>query len=297
MSRSDRHPAGPPNRPTGGGSLARGEAPDLRYWDRIASVSAPRGGALWRRHADAINAELIDRWWPRSPVARALKTDLFDEASGTGLLPGLVHRVGRVYGLDAAGPVARQARHRLSQAVPLVISDVRRLPFPTGWFDLVISNSTLDHFQRLAELRTALDEIRRVTAPGGRLILTLDNPMNPAVAVRNALPFRWLESSGLVPYYVGATVGQRRGRTLLTDAGFVVQDTTAVLHCPRVLAVRSAAKRERMDPDADHARFLARLLSWERLGRLPTRFVTGCFVAWLAEVPGAVRQRPGATER
>ena len=83
------------------------------------------------------------------------------------------------------------------------------ITLPTGdTFDLVVSNSTLDHFARADDITIALREIQQVLKPGGRLILTLDNPSNPVVRLRNALPFAALNQMGLVPYFVGATLDE-----------------------------------------------------------------------------------------
>lgn len=237
---------------------------------------------LWRQHADAVNTELCDRWWPAGPVGRVLKTDLFDESCGVGLLPHVARRATAALGTDQSIEVARQARLRLPGA-PLVVADVRRLPYRSGAFDLVISNSTLDHFDRTGQIARGLAEIHRVLACGGRLILTLDNPVNPVVAVRNALPFNWLTRTGLVPYFVGATCGPRAGVRLLTVAGFEVRHMTAIMHCPRVIAVAWAARLAKQHRSRPPIRFLRWLGAWERLERWPTRYLSGYFVAWLAE--------------
>ena len=51
------------------------------------------------------------------------------------------------------------ARHRGLRPVG---ADVCRLPFADQSFDLVLSNSTLDHLESLSELAGALAELRRV---------------------------------------------------------------------------------------------------------------------------------------
>ena len=56
--------------------------------------------------------------------------------------------------------------------------------FPPASFDVVLSTSTLDHFDRRDEIAVALAELRRVLADGGRLLVTLDNPANPILRLR-----------------------------------------------------------------------------------------------------------------
>ena len=85
--------------------------------------------------------------------------------------------------------------------------------------------STLDHFRSHSEIVTSLRELLRVLRPGGQLLLTLDNPANPLVGLRNALPFGLLHRLRIVPYYVGATCGPRGLRRLLPQVGFEVLES------------------------------------------------------------------------
>jgi SAM-dependent methyltransferase len=257
---------------------AAGTAAYWRAFDPAVGV-APRP-SLWRRHCDAINADMVDRYLPRRCTA-ILKTDLYDEAVGEGLFPVLSGRTQRVVGIDVADGVLQVARAR-HPGLEALWADVRRLPFETGEFGAVVSNSTLDHFESSEGLATALVELNRVLAPGGLLLISLDNLANPLVALRNALPFRLLNRIRLVPYYVGWTCGPRRLRCLLADAGFETLDTSAVLHCPRALAVALGEVIESRCPPWFQRAFLRLLGRFEVLARLPTRFTSGYFVAALA---------------
>lgn len=264
----------------------RGPAFEAEYWDTVvAEWHAGSAQQLWRAHSDAVNVGLCRRWWPRTEVKRMLKTDLFDEACGDGLFAFLSSRVPAVYGIDRSIEVARLARARLG-AARITTADVRRLPFADGSFELIVSNSTLDHFERREEITTSLLEINRVLTPDGRLILTLDNPANPAVALRNSLPFWLTNGLGLVPYFVGATCGPWRGARVLAEAGFNQVAVTAVTHCPRVLAVAAAAICQRIGSVSAQRRFLRLLLAFERLEQLPSRYQTGYYVALLASKAG-----------
>ncbi len=68
-----------------------------------------------------------------------------------------------------------------------VVSDIRNSPFKTESFDQIISNSTLDHFTNKNDIIVSLKELRRMLKPEGVLIITLDNPSNPVVYLRNLL--------------------------------------------------------------------------------------------------------------
>lgn len=234
---------------------------------------------LWRRHSDAVNARLL-AWLPRQRVARAYKTDLFDEATGDGLLARLEGVADMVVGGDLSIVVARRASgtRRLS-------ADVRSLPFADQTFDLVLSNSTLDHFDSVAEIAASLREIHRILRIGGRLLLTLDNPQNPFVALRNALSSRWLERLGIVPYPVGATCGRAELRRMLEAAGFRLERIGAVLHVPRAPAVLFAALAQHSSKVVQ-SRALAAMMRFEGLGDGPLRFTSGYYVAALAARAG-----------
>ena len=263
----------------------RSAAGEPRRWDSaLESLLGARPEALWRLHSDAVNATLLERWLPLEPCANLLKTDLFDEAMGRGLYPLLSTRAARVAALDVAPSVLAAATLR-HPALLAVAADVRLLPFASVAFDVVVSNSTLDHFDTRDQILESLRGFHRVLRPGGRLLLTMDNLANPAVAPRNALPFRLLHRLGLVPYPVGATGGPGRLRRMVTSAGFDVLETVALLHCPRALSVALARRCERRGSPQARARFLRSALRWEQLARWPTRYLTGYFVGINARKP------------
>jgi hypothetical protein len=122
-----------------------------------------------------------------------------------------------------------------------------------------------------------------VLAPGGSLILTMDNPSNPVVAFRNSLPFAWLQQLRLVPYYVGATCDAAEGERLLADAALTVLDRTAILHCPRAVAIAAAAAVARLNSPTLQATFLRAASAFEWLEHSPVRYRTGYFGAFLAQ--------------
>jgi SAM-dependent methyltransferase len=246
---------------------------------------------LWRRHSDAVNHALFARWLPAAPVTRLLKTDVFDEAVSGGLYGLLRSRVGTLVGIDIA-PVILYEAGRGRPDLHRSCADVRALPFAGDTFDVVVSNSTLDHFDTLEEIRTSLREIHRVLRADGRLLITLDNGRNPMIALRNALPQRLLQRLGLVPYQVGATCGPSRLARLLNETGFAIAQVGAVMHCWRVLAVALAGIVERRAGAEGQRRFLQHLQGWERLARWPTRFLTGHFIAIEAVKPAGASTGP-----
>jgi hypothetical protein len=83
---------------------------------------------------------------------------------------------------------------------------------------------------------------------------------------------------GVVPYAVGATHGPRGLRVALEGNGFAVTELTAVHHFPRLALVALECLLGRRG-NASALRLARRS---ETLGRWPTRFFTGQYVAALA---------------
>ena len=105
--------------------------PDKQHesWESVAArwiASHPQ--ETWRRHSDRVNNALLGRWLDTRHGGRLLKTDLFDEAFGDGLLESLAHHSDHVVGIDVARDTARLACSSHSR-VHGIQGDVRRLPF------------------------------------------------------------------------------------------------------------------------------------------------------------------------
>jgi SAM-dependent methyltransferase len=210
-------------------------------------------------------------------VGRILKTDLFDEMAGSGLYPILRLRADYVVGVDISPEMVAAARRRYPE-LEAEVASIGELPFPARSFDAVFSPSTLDHLATKQEVAAALGELGRVTRPGGRLLVTLDNPLNPLLALRNALPPAVARGLRRVPYDSGWTCGPRLLRRMLAESGFLPSQTTAIMHAPRFLV----AELDRLGArPRDSERLIARLLAAERLERWPTRYLSGHFVAVL----------------
>lgn len=265
-----------------------------QYWDKVCLSWERRRSWLWRRHSDAVNCGLLRRWLPSAGMDAVLKTDLFDEMCGEGLFPVLEPLARSVVGIDLSPSVLRSARGRHA-GLRAVAADVLRLPFPDGSFACVVSNSTLDHLESVERIADALAELHRVMLPGGELIITLDNPSNPMVAIRNLISTRLLIKLGITPYFVGATCGAKQLRRLLEGEGYSVREEAWVMHCPRVLAVALARVLEKVGLPGLHRAYLRIMMWFECLSGLPTRRLTGYFVAVRATRENArPAPRPGS---
>ncbi len=251
-------------------------------WNTVGAEWISEGyQRLWRQHSDRIAVALISQLI-KGGNRSLLKTDLFDEAVGDGQVALLSSLAETVHGIDIAPNVVTEATRR-NPGLKGRTGDICHLPYDDATFDVVVSLSTLDHFPDAADIDVALREIRRVMTAGGQLLLTLDNPLNPKIALRGVLSNDLLKRTGLVPYECGATMPRDALVAAVRRAGFRVLLTRPMLHCPRVLAVRAAALVEKLGKPAAEAALLATLDRFERLGTLPTRWRTGHYTALLAE--------------
>ncbi len=232
---------------------------------------------------------LMDRWIGNSKGGIILKTDLYDEAiSSHGLIPLCGQKCERVIGIDVSFGVAMAARRRMIREC-VVCTDVRDLAFGSDSFDQVISNSTLDHFSHKKDIIVSLKELWRIMKPGGTLIITLDNPSNPVVFLRNLSPYRLLKLFGIIPFYMGVTLSKPQLIRILESSGFTVLDSTAIVHSPRILAIWTGYIVDRIGSERIKVYFRRLLRIFERLEKFPTRYLTGYFVASKA-VKGQIRK-------
>ena len=240
----------------------------MQSWDSVVETWSPTSPhARLRAYSDAVTARLVDTWVDGPRTGTVLKTDAFDESVSAGLVPLLREKAGAIVIVDVAEAVLARGAERYPD-VRFEQGDVRALAYDDGAFELVVSNSTLDHFDDEATLAAAVAELGRVLAPGGTLVLTLDNPVNPLVATRNRLP-GLLRRLGIVPYPIGVTCGPSRLRHHVEAAGLEVVAACAFMHVPRLLALPWLRLRGSVGA----------LLACERLDGLPTRYLTGQFVA------------------
>jgi demethylmenaquinone methyltransferase/2-methoxy-6-polyprenyl-1,4-benzoquinol methylase len=121
----------------------------------------------------------LDGRWRRETV-RAVVTPgarVLDAACGTGDLAREAAAVGaRVTGLDFSREMLARARRKAPE-LDWVEGDLLALPFANGSFDAATIGFGL---RNAADLEAALQELRRVLRPGGRLaVLDLTRPAGP----------------------------------------------------------------------------------------------------------------------
>jgi len=176
--------------------------------------------------------------------------------------------------MDRNARTVLAADRRNTPAFQSMVCDVRRLPLGSESVDVVVSMSTLDHFDARNDIGNSLDEMTRVLRHGGLLLVTLDNPRNPSYHL-----VRWITRKGWAPFELGQTLSLAALEGMLIERGLRVRTTAYLIHNPRgfstllFLALRKTLGRFASAP-------IRVLLSvFALMGKLPSRSLTGCFLA------------------
>lgn len=109
---------------------------------------------------------------------------VLDVACGTGLIARLAaERIGAngtVTGLDLSPDMIEVARAVSPSTIAWNVGDAESLPFPDHAYDVVLCQMGLMFMQ---DRRAAVAEMRRVTAPGGRVVVNTPGPVQPPFAL------------------------------------------------------------------------------------------------------------------
>ncbi len=166
-------------------------------------------------HGRLVEAEHLTRYQWASFVASRRR--VLDAGCGIGYGAVMLADAGAaaVTAVDIADDVIHAA-HSNASSVDFCVADVRSLPFEDAAFDLVTCFEVIEHLDRQQE---ALDEMKRVLAPGGVLLISSPNrgvyvPGNPhhlheytAEELRSALSERWTTVSLLQQHnFVASTI-------------------------------------------------------------------------------------------
>jgi ubiquinone/menaquinone biosynthesis C-methylase UbiE len=96
---------------------------------------------------------------------------MLDIGCGTGALLQMIQerkKDARLFGVDLSEKMIHVAKAKLGKMADLRVSDSEKLPFPNAAFDLVMCTYSFHHYPNPGAV---LSEVRRVLAPGGRLIM------------------------------------------------------------------------------------------------------------------------------
>ncbi len=232
-----------------------------------------------------VHLDLIHRWAPQLEQSRILKTDVFAEA--TCPPRAFSWDIGgdeSLVSVDISAGLVAQARLNANslgyERTAYTAADARVLPFADAAFDLIVSDSTLDHFSVESDIRRAIAELARVLRPGGTLILTMDNSGNLTEPL-----FRLWIALGRSPYFIGKSYGRRQLERALQEAGLEVTATSAIMHNPRFIAKAGLRLLRRLRPPGFERVARNHLRALDSLEKPRTRYLTGQFVAARAVKP------------
>lgn len=148
-----------------------------------------------RKFSRMVEFRLLKNWLPKGRVK------VLDVGAGSCELAVQLALMGHdVTALDFDERALNESRTIHSPELAVIAGDATRLPLESDSFDLVVSNSSIEHFP---DDDRAVSEMARVVRPGGRLLVTTDS-FPDAIS-------RWLE-------WVPATWrkrGMERGEHLL----------------------------------------------------------------------------------
>ena len=177
--------------------------------------------------------KLVRKWGENLSDKKILKTDLYEEAVGyDDILFDIAQKNSEIYGIDISPNIVKKANSikiAKNANMDFSIQDVRCLKFSDNSFNLIISNSTLDHFP---EVSMAMQELNRVLKNNGILILTLHNKHNPLLylLLKGAKIF-----NRYYKFYSEDAYSIKETKKLMEKAGFIIKDSTTILHIPPLI--------------------------------------------------------------
>ena len=205
---------------------------DHRSWDKVADNEDFHGedNPLWDYKRRELT-HLIKKWGGTYlQKGNILKTDLIEEAIRPDhTLFWLAENNHRVFGMDISPRLTIYAKMRSEvrkSGIHFVACDIRDISFKDDSFDLIISNSTCDHFP---QIDTALEELHRILKPKGRLIITIHNKLELTLNLFISLKkiFKAMPELHFECCYTPWNF-----KKMLQRAGFTVEDSTTNLHIP-----------------------------------------------------------------
>jgi ubiquinone/menaquinone biosynthesis C-methylase UbiE len=150
-----------------------------RYGGTYEEAIAESIGFSRREHAFFLEAkatrllDLVRRRQGDPARVRAL-----DVGCGEGVFDSLIAgKLGSLEGADVSAAMVEEARGK-NPGVEYNVADARSLPSPDGAFDLVFAICVLHHV-RPPDRDAVVSELRRVTRPGGLVVVMEHNRLNP----------------------------------------------------------------------------------------------------------------------
>lgn len=145
------------------------------YYDDFAGWYERERGRGYHQMLDDLELELVERYGRGKRILEA--------GCGTGLLLEQAARIGsHAAGIDLSAGMLGKARER---GLDVAQGSITALPVPDASFDVVYSVKVLAHIE---DIRTALAEMARVTAPGGVVLAEFYNPRSLRGLIKSLKP-------------------------------------------------------------------------------------------------------------
>ncbi len=260
-----------------------------KYWD-MKSNKMPVGqryDELLAEHYKRSHLKLLTRWASLTEGQPILKTDLYAEAMCPSrsflwemLKPGM-----RIFGIDISPEICKRAKEMAVSYAPgtdpeFIPCDIRNLTFANNFFDLIFSDSTLDHFANKDDIILSLKELMRTLKPGGTFIITMDNGSNFTEPF-----FRlwiWLRLSR---FYIGKTYTNKELKQVLTSIGMRIEDEAAIIHNPRFFTKMIVSTIRKTFP-RQYRRWVGNILEYfDSFENKKWKYSTAQFIAMKATKP------------
>lgn len=165
---------------------------------------------------------LLEKYLPKKGDLKIL-----DAGCGTGLFTKKLGKFGDVIGVDASAEALKFARKRGIKVKKALIT---KLPFKDNTFDLIVSNDVICH-KSIKSDQKAINELSRVLAPGGLLLLKL-----PA--------FNWLKGAHDARVFTKKRYGKNDVQKMLWAAGHLpVKSSFAGSFLVPVVILKNAVDR------------------------------------------------------
>jgi hypothetical protein len=141
---------------------------ESEYWNKIAREWPVKGysNELLAEHKKKTYLNLITGWADIQSHQRVFKTDLFAEAFGVEQFLFDISSAQNVIGMDISAAIVKLAKGQAdlngADGSQFYCGDVRKIPLQDNSVDIIISDSTLDHFASEKDIITALQEFGRI---------------------------------------------------------------------------------------------------------------------------------------
>lgn len=148
----------------------------LEHGEEVWNWSSPAGILRWRRRCELFSDFLGNN-----------HHRVLEIGCGTGLFTQELSKTSNtIVAIDISEALISKAKERVRREnVHFVTGNAYDMNFPPASFDFIVGSSSLHHL----DVDAALKEFHRVLKPGGKILFTEPNMLNPQVAAIKNIPF------------------------------------------------------------------------------------------------------------